>query len=1097
MFSTDATNDLAFDLVARWEDEVARGNRVPLEEVCADHPELLPAVREIVRRLAAAAALFPSGSGRDPAAHEDRCPPGWAKVGHGASSVVYRGEDATFGTTVAYKVLNAADRLPSVADVVRQMKRFEQEARILAQLKHDGIVRIFKTFTYGGRPVLEMEYLPGGSLLAHLAAVRARGPAGVARFLERVARAVGFAHEHNIVHRDLKPSNILLDAAGRPCVSDFGVAKLIQGVDAPAPDPAADTDPDGSGLTALGRQPGTRAYMAPEQFDPTVGPITPATDVWALGVILYELVNGTRPFAAGSPNEWAEVVCRGPLPRPLWAAWRSNRRLEAIALRCLSRDPAKRYRSAAELADALARAARPRWPAAAVAAGVLLAVTAAGIAALTPRPPEAQPVGASEPAHAALDREAREAYRECEAGKVAKGVQAFEALLARVPADAPDLRAAVRANISLWSATLAAADGSYRHAEPITAGAVSRDGRRLVVGDERGGVVVWDAAAGKVVKRLAGHAGQVTAAAISPDGKFAATGGEDGGVRVWSLDGDATAPTAEAAVKHWVFALAFAADGRAVAVGVRPVEQSGVGFWDLRTGGYAGPTAWAAKSFASRFFVDPDSRTLVLPVGNGSAEVWDLDRRARRGRLDSRPGASIRSVAFGRDGRTIATGGDALQLWDAATGTLISEECAEPGLEVIGFAPAGAVAVQVNREYRLWQPNAGCFDPLALPRPRYPEYWLPTAEHLFAVEDRYTVVRLRWPTGGPQALPLPRAAMVIGAVGDHGGTRVAVVTAKDQSNAKEAAGTAAGIDVWEPRTGRRVGPPIRPKNQPLFAAQFGPGADRLAFYAGQPPGPHRVQLLDPTTGDPVGELHGTRGTVYCLPYLHACQRWLTAGHEPVVRVWDDAGVERGRAALPAGGFLRSAVGPDGRLVVLGNLAGDVACVTVSPAAPELAVRPLRPRIGGCEQVGVSADGATVLALGRDGQLWAADGDDLRPVAVAGDVARFFPHPGGRGWVTCHRNGAVRWWAGPAAAPEQEWVPAEGDQCVTLDPAGAVLVTARSDGKAQAWSVAARLPLGPPVNHQKPMLGGAWAADGLLVSRSTKAVRVWTPLAPPP
>jgi serine/threonine protein kinase len=390
MTRNDITNDLAFELFALWEDAKAQGNVISLEELCAQHPEALPGVREIARRLGSAAILFSANPQAGPGADVIQHPPDWIKIGSGASSIVYRGHDPTFGASVAYKVLHAQ------VDVERSMRRFEREAQILARLKHDGIVRIFKTFVLGEQPVLEMEYLPGGSLMTHLETVRSQGAAGIARFMKRVAEAVGFAHKHDIVHRDLKPSNILLDAAGRPCVSDFGVAKLLQPGDPDdsgeslGVDPAGDTDPGTACLTAVGHQPGTRAYMAPEQFDPTFGPISPATDVWALGVILYELINDARPFAAKSANAWKLVVCQGPPPPRRCSTWRREGRLEAIALRCLTRDPAKRYPSASALADTLAAVVRPKWRKPALVSGIVALATAAG-AAMNSQTPIASP----------------------------------------------------------------------------------------------------------------------------------------------------------------------------------------------------------------------------------------------------------------------------------------------------------------------------------------------------------------------------------------------------------------------------------------------------------------------------------------------------------------------------------------------------------------------------------------------------------------------------------------------------------------------------------------------------------------------------------
>src|SRR5262245_18233587 len=150
MNRTDLTNDLAFDLFAEWEDRRAAGEPVSLEEVCAAyHPDVLAEVRDIARRLADLPGLRPASGGTyggagAPRGRDGAEPPGdegWERVGRGASSVVYRGHDPDFGTTVAYKVLHPRDELLGAGELLRLMQRFEQEARILARLKHEAIVR--------------------------------------------------------------------------------------------------------------------------------------------------------------------------------------------------------------------------------------------------------------------------------------------------------------------------------------------------------------------------------------------------------------------------------------------------------------------------------------------------------------------------------------------------------------------------------------------------------------------------------------------------------------------------------------------------------------------------------------------------------------------------------------------------------------------------------------------------------------------------------------------------------------------------------------------------------------------------------------------
>jgi hypothetical protein len=225
-------------------------------------------------------------------------------------------------------------------------ERFDREARAAARLEHPHIVPIYEVGRHQGRPYYTMA-LAEGSLAQH--AGRFMGDARAAvTLMEKVARAVHHAHERGILHRDLKPGNILLDARGEPLVSDFGLAKILD---------------DEIELTRSGEVIGTPAYMAPEQAGGGTQPVTAAADIWALGVFLYELLTGRRPFLGPGREQLLHQIRTATPPRPSALEPKVDPALEAVVLKCLAKDPARRYPSAGVLADDLWRWLQgERWP---------------------------------------------------------------------------------------------------------------------------------------------------------------------------------------------------------------------------------------------------------------------------------------------------------------------------------------------------------------------------------------------------------------------------------------------------------------------------------------------------------------------------------------------------------------------------------------------------------------------------------------------------------------------------------------------------------------------------------------------------------------
>src|SRR5262249_9635966 len=324
-------------------DELADREATP-EEVCCACPELLPVVRERWRQICRARAeldailpVSPHETSPMMPSEELSLPkiPGYeveGVLGQGGMGVVFRARQLRLGRLVALKMTLAGSYAGA-----HERERFRCEAEAVAALRHANIVQNHDVGDWASRPYFTMELLEGGSLAQRLTGTP-QPARQAAALLATLADAMHAAHQGRIVHRDLKPANILFTPDGTPKVTDFGLARRLEG---------------GAGLTLSGVPLGTPSYMAPEQAEGKTKHVGPLADVYALGAILYECLTGRPPFRAGTAAATLQqVVADEPVaPRRLNPS--VPRDLETICLKCLSKEPARRYVSAEELANDL------------------------------------------------------------------------------------------------------------------------------------------------------------------------------------------------------------------------------------------------------------------------------------------------------------------------------------------------------------------------------------------------------------------------------------------------------------------------------------------------------------------------------------------------------------------------------------------------------------------------------------------------------------------------------------------------------------------------------------------------------------------------
>jgi hypothetical protein len=334
-------SETLLDLLVRWEELRREGKTPTPEELCPDNPRLQALLRErLARRQRLHDALdLPGVTQSGQAATPAPLPviDGYEigeLLGRGGMGLVFKAVQKALKRHVALKIV-----LSGAHAAAEERARFRTEAEAVARLQHPGIVQIYEVGEQAGCPYLALEFVSGGSLAQQLDGTP-MAPRRAAELLLDLARALQHAHEKGIVHRDLKPANVLLTEGGVAKIADFGLAKLLDAEYA---------------HTKTGAVLGSPSYMAPEQAGGLVRAISPATDVYALGAILYELLTGRPPFLGASLLDTLDQVrSHDPVP-PQALQPRVSGDLATICLKCLEKRPAERYPSAAALAADLHR----------------------------------------------------------------------------------------------------------------------------------------------------------------------------------------------------------------------------------------------------------------------------------------------------------------------------------------------------------------------------------------------------------------------------------------------------------------------------------------------------------------------------------------------------------------------------------------------------------------------------------------------------------------------------------------------------------------------------------------------------------------------
>jgi WD40 repeat protein/tRNA A-37 threonylcarbamoyl transferase component Bud32 len=941
-----------------------------------------------------------------------------SELGRGGMGIVYKARQVQLNRIVALKMIRDAAHASQ-----EERTRFLIEAEMVARLTHPHIVQIHEVGEHDGQPFLALEYVEGGSLAQKLDG-RPWQARQAAELLGQLAAAVQHAHERGVLHRDLKPANVLMSASGDPRITDFGLARAVQ---------------QGDGLTATGTVLGTPAYMAPEQAQPVGCRAGTAADVYSLGAILYELLAGRPPFTGTFPFEILLRVTTQEPPSLSGGLAPVPRDLATICMRCLEKEPGKRYASAAALAEDLRRFlegepilarrvgaaeravkwARRRPAVAGLLAAVVL-VAGAGLGLVLWQWHRAE-VNAGNERLARLEIEHLTAgmlldqgQGLCEKGEVGRGLLSFaRALELAGRNEQADLERVARLELALWQEQFFRQRTTFAHAGYVWDAVLAPDGRSVLTAGTRDRTArLRDARTGKDLVAPLRHDLPVWAVAFSPDGRFLASGGHDGvrgEVRFWKSSG---------------------------AVIGQPLRfEDGV----------------QAVVFSS------DSAQCLI-VGHKQARLWEAGTARAAGPAWEHGGATLCAGALSGEGRRALTGGDdrTARLWDTKTGRLVATLRHRGPITTVAFSPDSKLALSgsVDGTARLWDASSGAA----------------------RGELRHR--------GAVKGVAFRRDSQVVATASDVVELAPEQPAPPGRMQLRRGGGEAR---VWSVATGQMVlAPLLHP--QPVWSIALSPSGQRL--LTGCEDG--LARLYEMTTGTLVGKPLTCAGTVRNVSFSRDGRQALSAcaGNEELsfAYLWEvPAEGEQGRRLFAAGDNINCITfRGDGKALLAGSR--DKNAYLVDATGGTLLV-PALPHGESVEVVVFAPDGQTFLTADKKGavRLWsAATGRRLREYRHEERIWLLAFHPDGRTFASADRT-TLRVWdvAGQLRGRARTFA---GTILAVFFHEGKATALVGRDQKVQVWAVDGEEPLGSW--SADPMTRAAvLAADGQLDLSSSHSTHV--------
>jgi len=960
------------------------------------------------------------------------------EIARGGMGTVFKARQTSLNRLVAIKVISAGTLATE-----ESVKRFKAEAESAASLSHPNIVPIFEIGRHKGQHYFSMALIEGPTLRATLAREKSRrleSLPGAAKLVATIARAVHYAHQRGVLHRDLKPANILIDAKDQPHLTDFGLAKLIE---------------KESTLTHTNTVMGTPAYMSPEQARGETKDVTTAADVYGLGAVLYETLTGSPPFGGGTSMETIRQVLDQEPRRPSLLNPEIDRDLETICLKCLEKEPGRRYGSAEALAEDLEHwlrsepiTARPisnferakKWvrrrPAIA-ALGVLSLVSLLALA-----------IGSTIAAwrinrahHMARARELQ-ARRAAYGGNMNLAQQAWEQNnMARVRQLLHETAAYPDRDFEwyYWQRQTRLDLKTLRgHLDRIRAVAISPDGNRILTGSLDMTAKVWEANTGRELLTLAGHKSFVWAVAFSPNGRFMVTGSWDQTAKIWDADNGRLLHTLKGH-KGGVRAVAVSPDGQRIVTGI---DNGKAKVWLAATGQELFTFEGHGRIPVISAAFSPYGHRVVTGCWRQTAKLWDADSGRELLTLVGHEDG-VWSVAFSPDGqRIVADYGQKARVWDAASGQVVLTIDGHPGsagVNAVAFSPDGQwiVTGSLDRTAKVWDANTG--------------------------------VELNTLRGHSLGI----FAVAVSSNGQR------IVTGSWDHTAK----------VWDATSVREV-VTLSGHEDRVWSVAFSPDARWILSGSRD----RTVRLWDAASGQQVRTFQNHGAWIRSVAFSPDGRRIVTGGDDRTVKVSDLAS-GRELHTLGANGRVWSvAFSPDGQRIVVGS---DDRLAKLWDAGSGRESLTLKGHLGGVRFVAFSPDGRRIVTASEDqtAKVWDADsGRELHTVRGHKDgiwSAVFSPH--GEWIVTASEDQTAKVWE---AASGRELFTLKGHtrgvRAVAFSVNGQRIITGSDDRTVKVWDAASARELLTLKGHTGGICSVAVSFDGQrIVSGSMdRTVRIW-------